>query len=275
MLIVAAAFLVVLPVVPDRTVDPWGVLNPFTLWRLVAVILAIHLVAHVAQRLLGPRWGLAIAGLASGFVSSSATIAAMGKQATEAPDRLRGAIAAATASTVATFAQMALLVGTASPRLLEAAWVPLAIGGATALVYAVVFALRASRTAPVERLAKSAVDIRGALLFAALVTAVAIVASLVESAAGSVGVVVAAAIAAFADAHAAGASIASVHAADRLATDGATLAVLACLSTNTATKTALAIASGPRGYWVPVLIGLALVIAATWLTFAITTSALS
>lgn len=264
-LIVAAATVVVMPVIPDRTIDPWGVLNPFVLWRLVVVILAIHLAAHVAQRAIGPKWGLPIAGLAAGFVSSSATVAAMGKKAREDPTQVGGAIAGATASTIATFLLLAALVGTASPGLLLDLALPLTAGGLSALAYAAFFAVRAAREggAKIET-TRSAVDLRGAILFALLVTGVTIGASLVEGLAGSAGVVIAAAIAAFADAHAAAASIASVYAADRLDAAPAVLAVLACVSTNTVTKAVLALTSGPRSYSVPVLVGLTIVVAATW-----------
>lgn len=271
-LIVAAAALVVLPMIPDRTVDPWEVLNPFTLWRLVVVILAIHLAAHVAQRVLGPRWGLPLAGLASGFVSSSATIAAMGNKAKENASRTAGSIAAATASTVATFAQMAILIGAASPRLLASLSVPLIAGGVCASAYAASFALRAAHGRAMDgdpSPSGRAVDLRGAVLFALLVTAVTIGATLLERAAGSTGVVIGAAIAAFADAHASGASIGSVHAAGQLDELAAQVAVLACFSTNTVTKIALAFSSGPRAFAIPVTIGVVLVIAAAWIGWAL------
>ena len=116
-LIVAGAALVALPVLPDRAIDPWEVINPFVLWRLVVLILSVHLGAHVARRVFGARWGMTIAGLASGFVSSSATIAAMGSQAKREPTQAKGAIAAGTASTVATFVQLFLIVSAASPAL--------------------------------------------------------------------------------------------------------------------------------------------------------------
>ena len=268
-LIVAAAALVVLPLLPNRTIDPWNVLNLFTLWRLLVVVLMIHFAAHVLQRLLGPKWGLAIAGLASGFVSSSATIAAMGNKVREDPKRLRGAVAAATASTVATFVQMAALVAAASTSLLIALAVPLAAGAVVALIFAGVFAYRAANSPAMEPVPGRAVDIRGASIFATFVTVVTIGSSLIQSTVGGTGVVIAAAVAAFADTHAAAASIASVHAANQLATKGAVLAVLACISANTLTKGVLATVSGPRAYSLPVLFGLGLVIAATWIGWAI------
>lgn len=77
-LLFGVAAVVVLPLVPNRAIDPLGVINPFTLWRLVVLLMAMSGAGYIAQRAIGPRYGLALAGFGSGFVSSSATIAAMG-----------------------------------------------------------------------------------------------------------------------------------------------------------------------------------------------------
>ena len=269
-LIVAAAAIVILPLLPDRTVDPWGVLNAFTLWRLVVLILGIHLAAHVAQRMLGARWGLRVAGLASGFVSSSATIAAMGAKAKEGEEHVQGAVAAATASSVATFVQLAILVTAASPALMGPAMtIPLAAGGLAALGFAARYAIRSARSHKgVAAAPGRAVDLRGALAFAVLVTIVSVGATLIGREVGALGVVIAATIAAFADSHAAAASVASMHAGGNLATSAAVLGVLACVSTNSVTKLVLAAASGPRAYSVPVAIGVVIALAAAWGGFA-------
>ena len=84
-LILAAAILVVLPLVPDRYVGPFDAINPRTLWLLVVLMMAIGAAGYIGQRLLGPRFGLPAAGFASGFVSSAATIGSMGERARAAP----------------------------------------------------------------------------------------------------------------------------------------------------------------------------------------------
>ncbi|MDQ3034460.1 MAG: DUF4010 domain-containing protein [Myxococcota bacterium] len=263
-LIVLAAALVVLPLLPNETIDPWNVLNPFVLWRLVVVILAIHFAAHVAQRMLGPRWGLPLAGLAGGFVSSSATIAAMGAKANHDEEHVTGSIAAATASTIATFVQLAILVGAASPSLLGTLAIPLTTGGVTALIWAGIYARKVAKVQGEVKAPGRAVDVKGALVFALLVTGVTIGATMIERETGAAGVIIASAIAAFADAHAASASVASVHAAGQMDPTMASIAVLVCMSTNSITKAALAIASGARSFWAPVVIGVVLTAAAAW-----------
>jgi uncharacterized membrane protein (DUF4010 family) len=64
----AVAAVVILPLLPNRAVDPFGLLNPFTLWRLAVVAMALSFLGYGAQRLLGGRNGLLVAGLAAGLV---------------------------------------------------------------------------------------------------------------------------------------------------------------------------------------------------------------
>jgi uncharacterized membrane protein (DUF4010 family) len=66
------ASFIVLPLLPNRTVDPWDALNPYKLWLLVILISALSLVGYVAVRRLGPGRGTAVTGLAGGVVSSTA-----------------------------------------------------------------------------------------------------------------------------------------------------------------------------------------------------------
>src|SRR6185437_5999593 len=105
-LVLAGATLIVLPLLPDGRFGPYGAVNPRAVWVLVLLVLAIGAAGHIAVRALGPRFGLPVAGLAAGFVSSSATIGAMGARARKTPALLSAATAGAVLSTVATVVQM-------------------------------------------------------------------------------------------------------------------------------------------------------------------------
>lgn len=80
-LVLATAALVIMPLVPDRFIGPFAAINLRTIWTLTVLIMAVGAAGHVAMRLLGPHYGLAITGIASGFASSTATIAVMGSRA--------------------------------------------------------------------------------------------------------------------------------------------------------------------------------------------------
>ena len=89
-----AAF-VVLPLLPDRAVDPWGALNPASLWRLVLLISSLSLVGYVATRWLGERRGAALTGITGGLVSSTAVTLSFARESAgrrRAPEILAGGI---------------------------------------------------------------------------------------------------------------------------------------------------------------------------------------
>jgi uncharacterized membrane protein (DUF4010 family) len=220
--------------------------------------------------MLGARWGTPIAGFASGFVSSSATIAAMGADAKKEPSRLSAALSGATASTVATFVQMGVLVTAASPDLGRRLAVPLGLGGLAAALVAAFFARSATSAETSSEKQVSAVDLRGAAMFALLVTVASLVSLGGRALAGDAGAVIAAVIAALADAHAAAASVGSLAMAGAVEPELAVIAVLACLSTNSVTKIVLAFGAGDRRYGVRITVATLAVLAAAWIGWAVT-----
>ncbi len=63
---------VMLPILPDRSFDPWGVLNPYLIWWMVVLIAGISYLGYFAIRILGNRHGPVLTGIFGGLVSSSA-----------------------------------------------------------------------------------------------------------------------------------------------------------------------------------------------------------
>lgn len=264
-LVLGTGALVVLPLLPDRALGPLGILNPFALWRLAVVLMAINAFGYVLRRAAGARYGPALSGLASGFVSSLATVAAMGARARAGKADVPGAVAGAAASSVATFVQAAALIGAVSPAVLATLAWPLGLGGLGALAGAALATWRAAQGptgADVPR--GRAFDVRTALGFAALVSLVAALAALAGGAAGPAGALLTAALAGLADGHAAAASVATLGAAGRLSAAAVTLGVALALSTNTLMKAVVAHASGPRAYAWAVTLGLAALLAGVW-----------
>lgn len=264
-LLLFAAALVILPLAPDRRLGPLGVFNPRLVWTLVVLVMAINAAGYVAVRLLGSRLGLPIAGLLSGFVSSAATIASMGKRAKEHPSARNPAAAGAVLSTVSTVIQLGIVIATASAATLRSVAIPLVAAGAAALVIGAVAAVRlAGEPVQVESMTIGRpVEIKLALLFAGTLTLVLFVSALMNAWAGQTGLLAAAAAAGLADTHAAAISVASLAAAGRIAPAGAVIPILAAFSTNTITKCAMA-TTGGRAFALRVIPGLVLVLAAAW-----------
>lgn len=77
------ASFIVLPLLPDRPVDPWGALNPASLWLLAVLISALSFAGYVATRLLGPGRGTVVTGLAGGLVTSTAVTLTFARRSRE------------------------------------------------------------------------------------------------------------------------------------------------------------------------------------------------
>ena len=264
-LIFAGATLVVLPLVPDRPMGPYGALNPHSIWVIVILIMAISTAGYVAVRLLGTRFGLPVAGLASGFVSSTATVGAMGARAAKAKEVLAAAVAGAVLSTIATIVQMALVLATTSTATLLVLAVPLICGGLAATLYGAAFTLLALRQ-PTEPQMQSgrAFSLRTAFVFASTLSVILVACAALQDQFGEKGVIFAAAIAGFADTHSAAISVASLVAAGKLQASDAVLPILAGLTTNSISKILLAVASGGRSFALRVIPGLIIVALAAW-----------
>jgi uncharacterized membrane protein (DUF4010 family) len=265
-LILCASALVVLPLLPDRDLGPFDALNPRSLWMVVVLVMAIGAAGHIATRALGARHGLPLTGLMSGFVSSTATIGAMGARAKADPAMLRPAVAAAVLSTVATILQMTAVLAAVSPSTLSAMWVPLLCAGVVAAVYGAVFTRYGLRDAapPVRPQQTRAFSVRSAVLFAAFVGAMLLVSAAIQHWAGQRGVIVAAALAGFADTHAPAISVASLVRAGTIAAGDAVYPILAGLTTNTVSKIVFAYVNGGMPFALRVVPGLVLVIAGAW-----------
>lgn len=262
-LLLAGAALVVLPLVPSTPLAWLGGVDPRRLWALVVLLIAVQAAGYVALRVAGPRLGLALSGLASGFVSSTATVGAMGARARDEPRLLSACVSAALFSNVATTAQLALVAAAVHPPALRVVAPCLAAGAAAATIVAFV-SLARTRAAPAHRPAGHAFSVTAALTLAALLTAVTTAASLASTRYGRGAAMLTAALAGLADVHAAAASVLSLAVGGAFRTDDVVLPILIAFTTNTVSKVVAAWIAGGRAYGLRVTAGLVAVAAGVW-----------
>ena len=271
-LVFAITTLIVWPQLPDRYVGPLQALNPHMLWLLVVLVLAIGACGHVATRALGARYGLPIAGLASGFVSSTATIGSMAGRAVKEPTSMKATVAGATLSTVATFVQLALLLFAISPPTLKVMAPALAAGGITAGVYGLFFTVRSlkSTDSPQTDFSGRAFSIKAALALSATMAVMLVAAAILKERLGETGVVVGTAVAGLVDAHSAAISVASLATSGKLTPQDAVLPILAGMTSNAMAKGVMAIGAGSWSFVFRVVPGLLLSMAAAWIAAFVT-----
>jgi uncharacterized membrane protein (DUF4010 family) len=264
-----AIALIAMPLAPDQFMGPFGALNPRALTSLIVAVMAVSAAGYVGMRLMGPQYGLPLSGFASGFVSSAATIHAMGRRASQDAALMGPAIAGAALSSIATMIQMSLVIAVVQPDLLMAMAWPFAAGGAVASLYGWVFFLQSVKN-PIRRESADtgrAFDLKTSVGFSVLLGVVMIASAGLNAWLGDAGILIAAAVSGFADAHATAASAASLVAAGKIEVGQAMLPILLGLTTNAVTKAVLAFNAGGLAFASKIVPGLVLMVAATWLGF--------
>lgn len=265
-LILAAATLIVLPLVPNEFLGPYDAINPRNLWLIVILVMFISAVGHIALRLLGGRLGLPLTGLVSGFVSSTATIGAMGERAKESPSLLDAAVSGAIFSNLATIVQMTLLILAISPVTLTALAAPLASGGVSIAAYGFLFTWNSlnNRAEEIKQFGQL-VSVKMALILALSFGLVLIVSAMLQDWLGQAGLVILSGTAGLADAHAPSISLASLVSTGKLSPEAAVIPILVAFSANAISKLVMAIISGGKAFAIKFIPALIVQVLLVWL----------
>jgi len=270
-LILAAATLIVLPLVPNEFIGPYNAINPHNLWLLVILVMLITAIGHIALRLLGGRIGLPLTGLVSGFVSSLATIVSMAERSRQNPALLDAAVSGAILSNLATIVQLTLVIVVISPATLAALAAPLILGGVSVGLYGLVFTLNSFQHRTDEVIQNGQlVSVRNALILALVIGLVLLFSAMLQDWRGQAGLVFATGTTGLADAHAPSISVASLVSTGKLIPAAAVMPILVAVSANALSKLVMAIVSGGKAFarkFIPALVFQVLMIWLGWWLF--------
>jgi uncharacterized membrane protein (DUF4010 family) len=175
--------LVVYPILPDRFIDRWNLVNPREAWITVIVIAGIGFVNYVLLKIYGAK-GLYLSGFLGGFVNSSAA-------AVELTKPLGGtssdaAVAALLLTIVAMFARNLLILALFSPRAVVTAAAPLVAMAMAASIFVRSAKARVSDE-PAQIHLESPVSVKRVVSFAALFLAIQVVSTLGQRYFGKLG----------------------------------------------------------------------------------------
>ena len=244
---------VVLPLLPEHPIDPWGVVEPRKLGLLVALISGMSWVGYVLNRLFGQRRGAGLAGLVGGLASSTAVTAAMAEDARRAPSmRVPGQLAVFLACTVM-LARVAIVTAVISRPVAWSLALPLALMAVGMLAGAVWKWRAASGVAvPVEE--RRALELQNpfsllsALKWTLLLTAIFVVSAVARRLLGDAGLFAASAASGLADVDAITLAVSKQAAAGEVADNVAALSIILAIVSNTISKAVIAWITGGRAF---------------------------
>lgn len=180
-LMLALMSAILLPVLPDRAIDPWGALNPYKIWLMTVLVGAISYGGYMAVRFAGARRGLFYAAVMGGIVSSTTvtwTFARMARRDPELHPQIMSAILSAWIVSLVRMTAIAVMV---APMLALPLGVPMAAAAIVLLIPAVI-SFRNAATRDVRALKlEDPLELSMLLRFTALFAAILLFSKLVST----------------------------------------------------------------------------------------------
>ena len=248
-LVLAAMTAIVLPLLPNRPIDPWNGFNPWEVWFFMVLTATISYVGYLAARMLGPARGFLVSGVLGALVSSMAVTIAFARTANSGGNSLLLAGAASLAALVSLLRVLSIvlilqasLLTMMAPPVLAAA---MAFGSCGLLMIARV----ADRTQSIDTV-RNPFELTPLLIFATSFAAVSTASAALLANFGATSLLASSALSGAFDVDVA------VLSALRLSSPVMPLvtiaqAVLLAAAANSLGRCTMAILAGPRSYWLP------------------------
>ena len=164
----ALVALVILPVLPDRTFGPYGVLNPFQIWWMVVLIVGLSLAGYVAYKLFGAGAGTVLSGVLGGLISSTATTVSYARRTRQAPEICGLAALVVLIASAVVYVRLLVEIAAVAPRSFLALAPPIAamLGIAALISVGAWFLRRGEQPEPPRQ--DNPAEMKSALTFGAL-----------------------------------------------------------------------------------------------------------
>jgi uncharacterized membrane protein (DUF4010 family) len=181
---------IALPVLPNRTVDPWNAINPYELWLMTVLIAAVSFLGYVAVRLLGPSRGVLVSSAAGSLVSSTTVTINNAQLARRGQGKNDGIFASATCiAWIVSYTRMTALAAITNFNMLAPLGLTMLAATSVLIVAAWLFKVRESKAkSDPGHIFRNPLDLSFVLKFGALLGAVTAGVNIAQAEFGSSGV---------------------------------------------------------------------------------------
>lgn len=157
--------IIILPLLPDKTIDPLNVLNPRLIWLMVVLVSGISLLGYLVIKFYGKNKGLAVTGLIGGFISSTAVAFSFSRKSKIQPDySTTFALGILLASSIM-FLRIAVIIFLLNLSLASSLWILLSIFSISGFMISYYYSKRIIKNSIQLVEVKNPFEIKSALVF--------------------------------------------------------------------------------------------------------------
>lgn len=248
-LVLAVMTMIILPLLPNRTVDPWGGFNPREIWFFTVLIATISFAGYIAVRVLGPSRGILVSALAGALASSTAVTVALARMAGGGA-QVRPLVGAATLAGSVSLMRVLVVIALLRREVVELVAVPALVAAAVLVGAGLWLLARGAEPGQPSDPLRNPFELRALLIFAGMFALVSTASAAVAMRYGGSGLAVSAGLSGWFDVDVAVLSVLRVT-SPVVPMTAITGAILAALAANGLGRLSLAALAGPVRFWLP------------------------
>lgn len=238
---------VILPLLPNQPIDPFGLLNPFRIWLMVVFVSGIGFSGYILMKVFGPNRGINLMGLLGGLASSTASTISFATASRENPSISTLYARAAILASSIMIPRVLLWTMVISPSLLKVISAPLLSMFVTGLIIA--YILQRQNRHDESNLARSLevanpLKLSTAIQFGLFFALILIIIQFAQEWFGETGVYLTSLLAGLTDVDAITLSVSRMISNSQLELNVAGIAIVLSVLSNTIAKSVIASSSG-------------------------------
>ncbi len=270
-LLLLLAFVVVVNLVPDTYIDPWGIFNPKKFGFLVLILGALEFASYVLTKIIGIRASGLVIGFLGGLVSSTAVLLSSARNSKKLPATWKAQVSSTLSAKLAALIELLVIIILVSPdnlfmKVFLSVAAGLAIGGV-----ALAFSVKNSHAKNMQIELKSPLDWKGVLRLSLVLAAILALISASIKLLGEGATFAVSFLTGLFELHGVTIANATMHSQGQLSTDVASLSIIFAVVASLIAKIAMSwiVDRGPfsraiTGVFVLMIIAIG---ATTWLTW--------
>ena len=191
---------VILPILPDRAIDPLGLVNLYRIWIMVILVAGISFFGYIMIRFFGATYGIGAAGLFGGLISSTAVAMNMARRMHENGLFAKNFAIGITLASSMMLIRAGIEVWVINPPLAHAFLIPIVLGSLSGYGYIGYLYMTTSREKISQDLKfNNPFDLKEALMMGLIFGATLAIIGIVNRYLGDAGVLAASFVSGFAD----------------------------------------------------------------------------
>jgi uncharacterized membrane protein (DUF4010 family) len=228
---------VILPLLPNEFIDPWGLIQPTRIWLLFVLIAGVQFFSYIALRFIGNKWGTLLTGLFGGFVSSTAATLSLALKVKDQPKMTNilsgGIILAEVSSLIIQLLVVSIIITDIPLDLLLLLAIPAAVGVVIALLLTLYSnSDNSENNDAIEVKVSNPISLKSTLMFAFLISLGLIIIALAARYLGTSGVYATSALGGLASLRVVTFSVSELVNSGGMLTSVAAISILLAMSTN-------------------------------------------